>query len=109
MGRSLSDLIANLNANTLQDQDIDSDDLTIQKKRREIENRRYEEDTRSRKILAYWAAWVVSIYILLVLAILVFNNNYVCLSDSVLSILLGTTTFNVLGLMYIVLKGYFKS
>jgi ABC-type transport system involved in cytochrome c biogenesis permease component len=104
---NLESILSKIGYNSLHDQDIDSDDLTLQKKR--FENKRYQEDTRSRKYLAYWAATIVSIYLIAVLIILVFNDKYVCLSDTVLSVLLGTTTFNVLGLMYIVLKGYFKA
>jgi len=73
-----------------------------------LANRRYSQDTKSRKKLSYWAATVVSIYLLLVFVILFFNAKGIYLSDTVLSVLLGTTTLNVLGLMFIVLKGYFK-
>lgn len=103
---NLESILSRIGYNSLQDQDIDSDDLTLQKKR--FENQRYKEDTESRKKLAYWAATVVSVYLLFVLIILILNYNIICLSDTVLSVLLGTTTLNVLGLMYIVLKGYFK-
>lgn len=103
---SLEDLLKDTPANNIDDQDIDSDDLKYQKLK--YENERYQEDTRNRKKLAYWAAWVVSIYLVIVLIILVTNNHFIFLSDSVLIALLGTTTMNVLGLMYIVLKGYFK-
>lgn len=105
-GNNLESILSRIGYNSQQDQDIDSDDLDLQKKR--FENQRYSQDTQSRKKLAYWAATVVSIYLLFVLVILVLNNNIICLSDTVLSVLLGTTTLNVLGLMYIVLKGYFN-
>lgn len=104
--KNLESILSKIGKNSLHDQDIDSDDLDLQKKR--FENQRYKEDTESRKILAYWAAIVVSIYLLIVLMILILNHKYICLSDVVLSVLLGTTTLNVLGLMYIVLKGYFE-
>ena len=41
--------------------------------------------------------------------LIMLNHNYFHLSEIVLSVLLGTTTLNVLGLMYIVLKGYFNA
>ncbi|WP_375579852.1 hypothetical protein ABWH96_01880 [Marivirga tractuosa] len=103
---NLESILTKISYNALHDKDVDSDDLNLQQKRFEI--LRYNEDTNSRKKLAYWAATVVSIYLFLVLTILLFNNSFIKLSDQVLSILLGTTTLNVLGLMYIVLKGYFK-
>jgi len=76
-----------------------------------LENERYNSDTKDRKWLAKWTAWVVTIWLLLVISILYFNNNVFCLllSDSVLIALLGTTTLNVLGLSFIVLKGHFNS
>jgi hypothetical protein len=36
-------------------------------------------------------------------------NKLLELSDTVMSVLLGTTTLNVLGLSFIVLRGYFHS
>ena len=88
-------------------QAIDEKDLESQARR--YENERYREDTESRKSLSLWARWVVSIYLNCVILILLFNFSYLHLSDAVLIALLGTTTLNVLGLMYIVLKGYFAA
>ncbi len=103
---NLESILSGIGANSLHDTDIDSDDLKLQEKR--YKNERYRADTKSRKTLAYWAATVVSVYLISVLVILIINYNYICLSDAVLITLLGTTTLNVLGLMFIVLKGYFK-
>ncbi len=102
----LDAILSNLDENSLEDQDIDSDELDLQERR--YKNERYREDTKSRKKLAYWAASVVTVYLILVFIILFINHKCILLSDSVLMMLLGTTTVNVLGLMYIVLKGYFK-
>lgn len=74
---------------------------------RKNQNERYRSDTQDRKWLAEWTATVVSFWLLLVLAILMSNNSF-GLSDSVLITLLGTTTLNVLGLSFIVLRGHFK-
>jgi hypothetical protein len=38
-----------------------------------------------------------------------FATSYIFLSDSVLIALLGTTTLNVLGLSFIVLRGHFSA
>lgn len=104
--RDLFEILSEIDQDTLQDQDIDSDDLNLQEKR--YKNERYRDDTKNRSKLTTWASWVVSIYLGVVLLILIFNHHCICLSDTVLSVLLGTTTLNVLGLMYIVLKGYFQ-
>ena len=75
----------------------------------EEELKRYTDDSWSRKVLMVWAAIVVSIWLLLVIFILTFNNLFnFQLSDTVLSVLLGTTTLNVLGLMIIVLQDLFR-
>lgn len=68
---------------------------------------RYSSNTKLRVELAYWAATLVSIYLLIIILILVHNHRLIHLSNNVLMTLLGTTTLNVLGLMAIVLKGYF--
>lgn len=72
-------------------------------------NKRYTQNTQLRRHLARWAAYVVSIWMLFVLLILVLNEKWlICLSDSVLITLLGTTTANVLGLVAIVLYDLFN-
>lgn len=92
----------------LEDLDIDSDNLVMQTKK--LEALRYMSDTSDRKWLGIWTAIVVSFWLLAVLLILVFNKACeISLSDSVLIALLGTTTLNVLGLSFIVLRGHFQS
>lgn len=69
--------------------------------------KRYDQDTRFRKHLANWVMWIVPGWLLVVLGIVfiaLFKNG---LDASVLIALLATTTANVLGLAYIVLKGIF--
>ncbi|MEA5403897.1 hypothetical protein VB776_13295 [Arcicella sp. DC2W] len=77
---------------------------------------RFNQDTRNRTRLAGWAAIVVTGWLFMVLVLLFVNQNTVCVlnhvlqikvSDQVLISLLVTTTLNVLGLTFIVLKGYF--
>lgn len=72
------------------------------------EVRRFEQDTRHRHTLVRWMMWVVSLWLVIVLAITVFNKT-LCLGieTSVLITLLATTTLNVLGLSRIVLGGLF--
>lgn len=112
--RQLEDILFNVTDDPLSftshDLDIDSDDLRAQIKMKQLENDRYRSDTNDRKWLAIWTAGVVSIWLLLVIIILVENErSRLCLSDSVIIALLGTTTLNVLGLSFIVLKGHFQS
>lgn len=88
------------------DPDYDSFDLTTQEGLAKIQ--RLFDDNKGRKNYAKWVAWVVSIWLLSVLLILTLNYCFFHLSDSVLIALLGTTTLNILGLPYIVLRGYFN-
>ena len=83
--------------------DIDSLDLKEQKRER------YSQDTKYRKHLAIWVMWVVSIWLATVLLIITAGAIWDLPMESNVQItLLATTTVNVLGLAYIVLKGIFK-
>ncbi|MDR1938643.1 MAG: hypothetical protein LBQ73_09150 [Tannerellaceae bacterium] len=87
--------------------DVDAISFREQKK---LKNERYKQDTDERKLLSHWVMCVVSIWLFLVLLILSMNNLlHLNLSDTVVCMLLGTTTINILGLAYIVLKGLFES
>ena len=72
--------------------------------------KRFAEDTKHRKGLVSWVKWVVSLWLLGVLITVSFNS-VLCLNlnNNVLITLLTTTTVNILGLAYIVLKGLFQS
>lgn len=70
---------------------------------------RYSQDTRFRKHLARWVMWIVPAWLAIVLIIVFFCGfGLTSLDSSVLITLLATTTVNVLGLAYIVLKGIFR-
>ena len=85
------------------EEDYDRYDIKWQK------TRRFAEDTRHRKGLVSWVKYVVSLWLLGVLFVVTFNSIFhFYLSDSVLITLLTTTTVNILGLAYIVLKGLFQ-
>ena len=90
-------------------EDIDSETIDEQIALRKAQRLRYISDTGDRKWLAEWSTTVVSLWLFFVFFILIKNSDSFHLSDSVLSVLLGTTTLNVLGLMYIVLKGHFNN
>lgn len=88
------------------DYDIDAQELKMQQQKLEME--RFKQNTQDRKWLALWSAWVVSLWLFAVILILLLNG-VLNLSDAVLITLLTTTTFNILGLTFIVLKGHFNS
>ncbi|MCD6010459.1 MAG: hypothetical protein K0Q79_321 [Flavipsychrobacter sp.] len=88
-------------------EDIDSETLQEQIDLKKAQTERYKSNTKDRVWLAEWAASVVSIWLALVFIILISNSSKLHLSDTVLNVLLGTTTLNVLGLIFIVLRGHF--
>lgn len=72
------------------------------------ERARYIQDTKQRRTLVLWMLFVVSFWLLVVVAIVILCGlGLLRLSDIVLSSLLATTTINVLGLANIILKGLF--
>lgn len=80
----------------------DAEDLETQ------ERKRYAQDTTYRKLLAKWVMYVVSIWLGCVLIIVALTGfNIMTYTPTVLVTLLATTTINVLGLAFIVLRGLF--
>lgn len=85
--------------------DIDDEHIELKKSIRI----RYQEDSRHRRGLICWIKWVISIWLGAILVIISFAGlNIFSLDTTVICVLLGTTTINVLGLAYIVLKGLFE-
>ena len=71
--------------------------------------KRFAEDTKHRRGLVLWVKYVVSFWLFGVLSVVSLNSLlHFELSENVLIALLTTTTVNILGLAYIVLKGLFK-
>ena len=83
---------------------IDNNDLKQQK------GERYKQDTKYRKHLTCWVMHIVSLWLFLVIILVYFCGFNLCwLSDWAITALLGTTTANILGLAYIILKGMFQT
>ncbi|MDI9880783.1 hypothetical protein [Flectobacillus longus] len=114
--------------------DIDNENLSVQKKLKEAEElkltlkklkykiERYYSNSKVRILLVVWTVAIVSVWLLIVALLLALNNNTINLdkhyfpksiiiriSDNVLMTLISTTTVNILGLTYIVLRGHFKN
>lgn len=71
---------------------------------------RFMQDTKHRSDLIMFTKFIVKLWIVSVITILLFSGCEVInfrLDNSVLCTLLGTTTMNVIGLAYIILKGLF--
>lgn len=84
-------------------EDYDENDLAKQK------TERYTQDTSHRHSLIGWMMVVVSIWLILVICIVALNVKcQLFISDTVLNTLLATTTVNILGLPFIILKDLFN-
>lgn len=105
MLQELSEVVGNAKADLKDvDSDIDSGSILSQKGLfKQLQADRYLSDTRDRQWLAKWATCVVSFWLFSVLLIVILSRH---LSEAVLITLLGTTTLNVLGLTFIVLRGH---
>lgn len=82
--------------------DIDSKDISVQ------ERERYGQDTRFRKYLAIWVMIIVPAWLAAVCGIVCMCAADIWnLTNVQMTTLLATTTANVLGLAYIILRGLF--
>lgn len=81
-----------------------------------LHQQRLLENTRARKRLEKWATNLIPYYLLAVLVVLIlnafskvlFNLNQCLISDTIITVILSTTTINIIGLGIIVLKGHFE-
>lgn len=75
---------------------------------KEQERIRYGQNTRFRKHLTRWVMWIVPVWLGFVMLVVIMCSWGIWhLSDTQMVALLTTTTANILGLAYIVLKGMF--
>lgn len=95
------------------------DQLTVETTKQLLDQHRTIENTQARRRLERWACWAIVIYLVCVFLLLIFNGvsrvlwptiftaDKPLFSDRVLYVILSTTTVNILGLGFIVLKGHF--
>lgn len=99
------------NINYHKNQPSDNPDMTSDLDRWSMDKQtaeRFGQDTKHRKWLVIWMMIVVSIWLVTVLIIIMFNIPLsLKIDDKVLITLLATTTVNVLGLSKIILGGLF--
>lgn len=80
------------------------DDMTMRQQKKD----RFSQDTRFRKHLANWVMIIVPAWLCMVILVLLLHGcELLVYKTEVVVTLLATTTLNVLGLAYIVLKGIF--
>lgn len=90
-------------ANTGAD-NMDIDEMSMSKQKA----KRYWQNTMYRKYFSLWVMIIVPAWLLVVVILIALCGFGACkLGNSVLNTLLATTTANILGLAYIVLKGMF--
>jgi hypothetical protein len=69
---------------------------------------RFIANTSLRTKMSYWASFTISIWLIIVALILMYNNDKFCLSDSVIITLITTTTINVIGIILICFRDLFN-
>lgn len=74
----------------------------------DLKNKRYSTNTKLRIYLAIWSSFIVTYWLWKVGEILIDNNDRYCLSDTVLNVLLGTATLNILGIVAIAMYDLFN-
>jgi len=83
-----------------------------EKERNEVELEELKQNLRERKKYAFWLFVALCFWLLAILGILVLQGFSVCgftLSEPVIIAALGTTTINVIGLFFVVVKYIFPS
>ena len=75
----------------------------------ELKNRRYKDNSELRRGLAIMFTLTINGWLFVVFLILLTNSQTLKLSDSVLIALLTTSSANVLGMMYVILKNLFPN
>lgn len=84
-----------------------------------LHQHRTVEDTEARRRLEHWACGTIIIYLLAVLCLVILNglsriiwpdifDEEGFISDTVMYVILSTTTINIIGLGIIVLEGHFR-
>lgn len=83
---------------------------SLEIRQKQLANQNEEHLQGMRKEMFIWVKWCVSIYLIVVTAIILIQVFYMgrSLSDNVLIALLVTTTGNVLGLPYLIIKAIFQ-
>lgn len=100
---------------TLPDND---DGLITSTTQKLLEQHRTIENTQARRRLERWACWTIVLYLASVFILIVLNGvsrvlwpdiftEYGFISENVMYVILSTTTVNILGLGFIILKGHF--
>lgn len=100
--------LSDLETNVEETESIDFDSRSMADQALMLKNKRFSRDTEDRSELAHKTFWLIVAWLSCVAILLAFNSIWFHLSDSVLLMLLGTTTINIIGLAAIVLNGYFK-
>ncbi|UUC45861.1 hypothetical protein [Flavobacterium cerinum] len=116
-----SDLSTNLNYIHSESENTDSDHKSKKEEQifekqknyirytfNDLKNKRYSTNTKLRIYLAIWSSFIVTYWLWKVGEILINNNDRYCLSDTVLNVLLGTATLNVLGIVAIAMYDLFN-
>lgn len=96
------------------------DAFILDTSRKLLVQQRIMDDTKARRRLEKWARNIILCYLIIVFVLVVLNGvsqiiwndifkNHGFISDTVMTVILSTTTVNIIGLGVIVLRGHFPS
>jgi len=112
-GQGSSDVFVDTAQTIVMQGDVTSE--TIEASKHLLEQQRMLEDTRARRRLERWATRTITWYLVVVLALVIANGIVSSVSGKegtfitggIMTVVLTTTTINVIGLGLIVLRGHF--
>ena len=96
------------------------DEFILESSRKLLVQQRIMDDTKARRRLEGWARNTIIWYLVVVFALVILNglsqiiwpcifNEHGFISDTVMTVILSTTTINIIGLGVIVLRGHFPN
>lgn len=108
--RSSDDDVCENEISNIDKNDIQGQQRTFSFKKFHAELKRYEKLTKQRSLMVTYSSIVVCVWLVFVAVILVYYVWWTPdISTTVLTTLLATTTVNVIGLGYVLIKGLFNN
>ena len=97
------DSIKNADLSPIELQELEKEKQKVERMKEEVA--RMKQDTADRKTLARWVRWIVPLWLIFTAFMFIFYGDKY--PSIIICTLLGTTTANIIGLGYILLKGVF--
>lgn len=88
-------------------EEAENNTATLNSHLKDAQVKRFLTDTSLRTVLVYFFSIVILLWLASVMVVVFLNDSFVKLSDNVMTVLLTTTTINVIGMMLIILRNLF--